>query len=93
MEEVLKSRVSPSDDDDDEDVPVTQIRGGSHPSALAAADIKAAAAEAAAASEDSDGGTRGDEDAAPKCGDTVSGYEPNPADGIVAIMNPPRYAS
>ena len=81
-----KSRVSPSDDDDD--VPVTQILGGQHPSALAAAETKRTAAEAAAGSGDSGGSTRGDEDAAPARGDTVSGYEANPADGIVAILNP-----
>ena len=78
-------RVSPSDD---EDVPLTDIRRGPDPSALAAADTEGADTEAAAASEDSDGGTSGDEDAAPARGDTVFGYEPNPADGIVAILNP-----
>jgi hypothetical protein len=89
VEEGPKTRVSPSDDDDDDDgLPVTQIRGGSHPPALTPADPKGAAEEAAAASDDSDGGTRGDEDAAPARRDTVSGYEANPADGIHATLNP-----
>ena len=44
-------------------------------------------AEVAAASEDSDGGTSGDEDAAPKRGDTAFGYDPNPSNGIFAIRN------
>ena len=80
MEEGPKTRVSPSDDDDDDDVPVTQIRGDSHPPALTPADPKGAAEEAAAASDDSDGGARG--------GTIVKGYEANPADGIHAFLNP-----
>ena len=64
----------------DDDVPVTQIRGDSHPPALTPADPRGAAEEAAAASDDSDGGARGDT--------IVKGYEANPADGIHAILNP-----
>ena len=89
MEEGPKTRVSPSGDDDDDDVPVTQIRGDELPPALTPADPRGAADEAAAASHDSDGSARDDDDSDPCArGDTVFGYEPNPADGIVAILNP-----
>ena len=67
---------------------MAQIRGGSDSSALAAAETEEADAEVAAASQGSNGGTGGGEDAAPARGDTVFGYDPNPEDEIVAILNP-----
>ena len=80
-------RVSPSEDDD---LAVDRgLSGSSEESAgVAPADTESADAKTAAASEDSDSSSSRDEDAAPKRGDTVFGYDPNPADGIVAIRNP-----
>ena len=66
-----------------------ELSGSSKKSAgVAPAETEGAGAKNAAASEDSDCSSRRDEEAAPARGDTVFGYEPNPAGGIVAIRNP-----